>query len=576
MEDKFKRFKESLKRDKLVKQREELVAGLTSMTDEQKAERKLKFGILSSETTKDIMKNADQVISVERPTQDDVDLYFDSGAYQDRIDLARENLANHMAVFHVNNPMPLGLREAQERNGVADHGLGLFEKMEIEANYVEYDPSISFTDHLNSPETYLTRVKGDFKWLGDKQSAVVFVPNPDGVFSIQDPDNINEATKNFLDRKFPDVPYLGTDGKVVYEPKSIVEPELNGYIEALDKQAVELTNDFQVMLPVEPPKSSKLILNFSQTKQEEMTEKVEAYKESKERIIARDNIPEELVEKMSQILFPNAEIKGFEPEHPAYPNLSTPPPKISTVKEPTTYEEFVETKGFDAFPNNTSAITVTVTPIENAIVSGAVEKAKPKFGRARFAKKPLAEGEVAKNKINASKIEEHGIVFDSKIENFMYNLLIQENIRFEFQKEFVLQEGFVYMHENILPVKIIIDFFLLDYPVMADTKGMMMDHTKIKHKMLKKHLHDTQNEYRIVLPSSQKKCRELIDMLRNGFKLEEPLTEHAANARKAKLKNAGLEWVDGFWCKGGFRYVAGMLMQMPKYDFEEFLIGMKG
>ena len=197
---------------------------------------------------------------------------------------------------------------------------------------------------------------------------------------------------------------------------------------------------------------------------------------------------------------------------------------------------------------------------------------KPKFGRNRFQRAPKEEGEQTKNKINAVKIEEHGIVFDSKIENFLFNLLTQEGIRFEFQKEYILQEGCVYMHERINPIKLIMDFVLLDYPVIVDTKGMMMDHTKLKHKMLKAKLAAEGKEMRIVLPSSQKKCRELIDMLKNGFKLEEPLTEHAATARKNKLKKLKFEWIEGYWVKGESKYLAAWIMQLPNFEFQELLL----
>lgn len=483
MEDKLKRFKESLKRDMLVTQREEVVANVLTP---ERLEARNQF-LEENTSGKAFFEKANQVISYER--------------------------------------MPQGMKEAQERNNVRDHGLKLRHVDPVDPTKEELATKGVTAELLTIEQieekypfidtSWLKKVKGNFRKIA---GVIDFYPCDDGVFSLTDPNNINEATKNFLDRKFPGLGYYGTGQELVYMPKAIVEPELNGYIEALDKQVVEITNDFQVMLPVEPSKSLKL--NFGQSKKEEMTEKVEAYKESKARVIARD------------------EVQGFEPEEKTWGEQ---------------LDEMIE--------NNPVEIPVPVQ-----------EKAKPKFGRARFAKKPLEEGEVAKNKINASKIEEHGIVFDSKIENFMYNLLNEEGIRFEFQKEFILQEGFVYMHENILPVKIIIDFFMLDYPVMADTKGMMMDHTKIKHKMLKKLLHDQGNEYRIVLPSSQKKCRELIHMLRYGFKVEEPLTEHAATQRKNKLKKVGFEWVEGFWCKGEVKYAAIHIMEIPKYDFEELLI----
>lgn len=212
---------------------------------------------------------------------------------------------------------------------------------------------------------------------------------------------------------------------------------------------------------------------------------------------------------------------------------------------------------------------------ENKTAPAGIEfpEEKRKFGRTRF-NKPKAEvdGEPVKNKINASKIEQHGIVFDSKLENYMYNLLLEEEIEFDFQVEFILQEGFKYMHESIRPVAIVLDFVFKTYPVICDTKGFQMTDNKIKHKMLKHYFFQRGMEMRIEMPSSQKKCRELVHMLKNGFTIEEPLTEHAGTVRKNKLKKAGFERVGTNWVRDGVSYDPSFIMNLRNYDFGELLL----
>lgn len=314
MNDKFKRFKESLKRDKLVNQREEIVAGLTEMTDEQKAQRLKMAGDIAhvinvvqgltnplTEETKPIVPPSESIKTfiqeefakipvqndaISDPTirgnvsgydDDDIDLYIKSGAYQDQVDLAKEQLQNYNSSL-----MPLGLREAQERNGVADHGLGIYQGTKL--------------------------IKGNFEWNKDK-SAVIWVPSATGVFTVLDPLNLSEGSKNFLDRKFSDVPYkVGED--IVYMPKAIVEPDLTerkSGVDPFDNHELKSVDVISGKIYTEMGEPKKL--NFGKSKREEMTEKVEAYKEGKERIIQNEETHHAFVAATEA-----AEIKGFEPE----------------------------------------------------------------------------------------------------------------------------------------------------------------------------------------------------------------------------------------------------------------------
>lgn len=90
------------------------------------------------------------------------------------------------------NPIPKGLAEAQEMNGVADHGLGkkLF--------------------------------KGDFKKTGPDR--VEFIESLAGAFSIPSKTDLIPSVKDLLDRRFPGLTYWNGD-KEIYIAKMKAQPE---------------------------------------------------------------------------------------------------------------------------------------------------------------------------------------------------------------------------------------------------------------------------------------------------------------------------------------------------------------
>lgn len=78
--------------------------------------------------------------------------------------------------------MPLGQKEAQQANGVRNHGL----------------------------------LTGNF--AHDKESDVVrFVEQPNGVVALSDPNNVTEAIKSVIDRRFTGLSYVGTCDTVIYK-----------------------------------------------------------------------------------------------------------------------------------------------------------------------------------------------------------------------------------------------------------------------------------------------------------------------------------------------------------------------
>jgi len=198
--------------------------------------------------------------------------------------------------------------------------------------------------------------------------------------------------------------------------------------------------------------------------------------------------------------------------------------------------------------------------------------------RQRFKAKDGSEPD--KRKIKSTKVEQDGIVFDSKLENYLYNLLKENNINFDIKPVYELQPSFTYRHETVLGMKCTPDYYLPDYDVLIDCKGFANELAPVRYKLLKHKLFLEGKEPRIEMPSSQKACRAIIECLKTGWVLAEPLTESAATQRKNKLKKNGFTWHEGEWSKTilfGLRgciaaYRAEYLMSLPKYEFEELLL----
>jgi len=136
-------------------------------------------------------------------------------------------------------------------------------------------------------------------------------------------------------------------------------------------------------------------------------------------------------------------------------------------------------------------------PVKTLVQKGSVKKIEP---NAKI--------------MNATKIEAYGILFDSKLEQYMYALLHNSGIKFEHQKEYILQKPFKYNGASIRAIKIIIDFYLPVSNILIDTKGWQTYDGKIKHKMLKSHLKHIEDCQPIIeLPSNKGECNALVNRI---------------------------------------------------------------
>lgn len=111
---------------------------------------------------------------------------------------------------------------------------------------------------------------------------------------------------------------------------------------------------------------------------------------------------------------------------------------------------------------------------------------------------------------NATKTQQDGIVFDSRLECYMHNLLTTHGIGFLFQKRYTLQEPFTYNGETIRAITYTLDFYLPDYDLAIDTKGVATQQGKLRIKMLKRLFADLGRTTAIELPRTKAECYSLV------------------------------------------------------------------
>ena len=95
----------------------------------------------------------------------------------------------------------------------------------------------------------------------------------------------------------------------------------------------------------------------------------------------------------------------------------------------------------------------------------------------------------------------------------MYDLLTLHGIGFEFQKRYVLQEGFRYNGETVRPITYTTDFWLPDHDMVIDTKGHKTQQGTLRIKLLKRQFAEAGMTTRIELPRNPDECSALVGRL---------------------------------------------------------------
>lgn len=116
------------------------------------------------------------------------------------------------------------------------------------------------------------------------------------------------------------------------------------------------------------------------------------------------------------------------------------------------------------------------------------------------------------------KVHKYGEKFDSKLELYFYELLLEAKIPFDFQSPYELVPSFKYNGKTIRPMTLTVDFDFTDYGlnVIVDTKGFWREANKMKWKLLQWGLSDKQPI--LFFPSSRRACVEVIEELKKLIK----------------------------------------------------------
>lgn len=94
---------------------------------------------------------------------------------------------------------------------------------------------------------------------------------------------------------------------------------------------------------------------------------------------------------------------------------------------------------------------------------------------------------IKRNKYGNTKVIIEGVKFDSKLEAFLYKILKDNGMDFDFQVNIELVPKFRFQYENIRALNMRVDFLLRHNgrDIYIDTKGFATSEAKIKYKLLK-------------------------------------------------------------------------------------------
>lgn len=111
------------------------------------------------------------------------------------------------------------------------------------------------------------------------------------------------------------------------------------------------------------------------------------------------------------------------------------------------------------------------------------------------------------------KVQKYGRKFDSKLELFFYELLLDAKIPFEFQMPYELTPAFKYNGKAVRAMTLTVDFDFTDHGrnVIVDTKGFWRNDNKLKWKLFQ-YVND--NQPKLFFPKSQKECREVLELIK--------------------------------------------------------------
>lgn len=139
------------------------------------------------------------------------------------------------------------------------------------------------------------------------------------------------------------------------------------------------------------------------------------------------------------------------------------------------------------------------------------------------------------------KIKYNNLIFDSGLEVYFYKLLESSNLleHLKMQEPFELQPSFKWQKSTIRKIEYVSDFYLTDKKIVIETKGLLEEKAKIKHKIFKFKYPD----HLFFMPRNQLQCREVLEQIKKiyeqllreeGDSQQQPILDKPRARRKSK------------------------------------------
>jgi hypothetical protein len=176
---------------------------------------------------------------------------------------------------------------------------------------------------------------------------------------------------------------------------------------------------------------------------------------------------------------------------------------------------------------------------------------------------------------STKKVKYNNLTFDSGLELYFYKLLEKENLlaHLKMQEPFELQPSFKWQDKTIRKMDYVSDFYLTDKKIVIETKGLLEEKAKIKHKLFKFKFPD----HYFFMPRNQVQCREVIEEIKKiygnqllreeGDSQQQSVPDKPRTGRKSKavsLLSGGDNSKDSTIPKSGKRKPSTPVCRKPK------------
>lgn len=133
---------------------------------------------------------------------------------------------------------------------------------------------------------------------------------------------------------------------------------------------------------------------------------------------------------------------------------------------------------------------------------------------------------------STKKVKYNNLTFDSGLELYFYKLLESSNLleHLKMQEPFELQPSFKWQNKTIRKIEYVSDFYLTDSKIVIETKGLLEEKAKIKHKIFKFRY----PTHEFFMPRNQIQCREVLEEIK---KIYDQLLRKEGDSQQQSITN---------------------------------------